>query len=115
MPYYDYLCDSCGRSCEIKHAWDDPGPRKCPHCGSSGKLKRLFSPTGIAFKGSGFYVTDSKSHNSAITANNVTNTSTETTETKEKPEVKPSVETDSKPSESETTVKPIKPADKDSV
>ena len=113
MPYYDYLCDSCGRSCEIKHAWDDPGPRKCPHCGSSGKLKRLFSPTGIAFKGSGFYVTDSKSHNSAITTNNSINKTTETTDSKVDTKVEPSIVTDSKPEEPKTTSEPTKPTDKE--
>ncbi len=113
MPYYDYLCDSCGRSCEIKHAWDDPGPRKCPHCGSSGKLKRLFSPTGIAFKGSGFYVTDSKSHNSAITTNSSTDKTTKASDSKEKPEVKSTEKTEVKPSEPQTTTEPTKSTDKE--
>ena len=78
---------------EIKHAWDDNGPRKCVHCGASGKLKRLFSPTGIAFKGSGFYVTDSKSHNSAVTT---------TQDSTPKEAVKPA--TDTKPTEPQAVV-----------
>ena len=35
------------------------GPTTCEHCG--GQLRRVFHPTGIIFKGSGFYRTDSRS------------------------------------------------------
>jgi predicted nucleic acid-binding Zn ribbon protein len=37
---------------------DDP-LTVCPACG--GRLRKLFSPVGIVFKGSGFYRTDSRS------------------------------------------------------
>ncbi|MDP9222983.1 MAG: FmdB family transcriptional regulator, partial [Actinomycetota bacterium] len=35
----------------------------CPHCG--GKLRKLYSPVGIVFKGSGFYSTESKKDSKA--------------------------------------------------
>ena len=58
MPIYEYACTSCGERIEAKQGFDDPPLEDCPHCG--GKLRKLFSPVGIVFKGSGFYSTDAK-------------------------------------------------------
>ena len=41
----------------------ESGPERCERCG--GELRRVFFPTGIIFKGSGFYKTDSRSAGSA--------------------------------------------------
>ena len=59
MPIYEYACTSCGERTEAKQSFDDPPLEECPHCG--GKLRKLFSPVGVVFKGSGFYSTDAKS------------------------------------------------------
>ncbi|MDQ3953763.1 MAG: hypothetical protein M3279_12510 [Actinomycetota bacterium] len=58
MPIYEYACTSCGERTEAKQGFDDPPLEDCPHCG--GTLRKLFSPVGIVFKGSGFYSTDAK-------------------------------------------------------
>lgn len=58
MPIYEYACTSCGERTEAKQGFDDPPLEDCPQCG--GKLRKLFSPVGIVFKGSGFYSTDAK-------------------------------------------------------
>lgn len=58
MPIYEYACTSCGERTEAKQSFADPPLEDCPHCG--GKLRKLFSPVGIVFKGSGFYSTDAK-------------------------------------------------------
>lgn len=58
MPIYEYACTSCGERTEAKQGFDDPPLEKCPHCG--GGLRKLYSPVGIVFKGSGFYSTDQK-------------------------------------------------------
>src|ERR671914_307414 len=58
MPTYDYQCRSCGTRIEVIHAMTDPGPEICETCG--GELRRVLYPTGIIFKGSGFYRTDSR-------------------------------------------------------
>ncbi len=58
MPIYEYACTSCGERTEAKQSFDDLPLEDCPHCG--GKLRKLFSPVGIVFKGSGFYSTDAK-------------------------------------------------------
>ena len=41
----------------------DDGPSTCEVCG--GQLRRVLYPTGIIFKGSGFYRTDSRATESA--------------------------------------------------
>jgi putative FmdB family regulatory protein len=59
VPTYDYRCRQCGRTTEVIHSMLEDGPTTCEHCG--GPLRRVLHPTGIIFKGSGFYRTDSRS------------------------------------------------------
>lgn len=61
MPLYEYECRSCGTVTDIRHGFDESVSEACPACG--GELMRRFSPTGIVFKGSGFYITDSRKSN----------------------------------------------------
>ncbi len=56
MPIYEYACTACGERTEAKQSFDDSPLQECPVCG--GKLRKLYSPVGIVFKGSGFYSTD---------------------------------------------------------
>lgn len=58
MPVYEYACTSCGERTEARQGFDDPPLEVCPTCG--GSLRKLYSPVGIVFKGSGFYSTDTK-------------------------------------------------------
>jgi putative FmdB family regulatory protein len=58
MPIYEYACTACGERTEAKQGFDDPPLEECPKC--SGKLRKLYSPVGIVFKGSGFYSTDGR-------------------------------------------------------
>jgi len=58
MPTYDYKCTDCNNEFETTHGIDDT-VESCPDCG--GKVRRLFHPVGIIFKGSGFYKTDTRS------------------------------------------------------
>lgn len=62
MPTYDYQCRTCGVITEVVHSMLEDGPAACDSCG--GELRRLVSPSGIIFKGSGFYKTDSRSSSS---------------------------------------------------
>ena len=59
MPTYEYACTECGESLEAVQKFSDDPLTVCPACG--GRLRKLFSPVGIVFKGSGFYRTDSRS------------------------------------------------------
>ena len=58
MPTYQYTCTDCGEPVEAVQKFSDDPLTVCPHCG--GKLRKVFSPVGIVFKGSGFYRTDSR-------------------------------------------------------
>lgn len=58
MPLYDYKCAACGKTFEIRHGFNDRHEAPCESCG--GALARVFNPAPIVFKGSGFYVTDSR-------------------------------------------------------
>jgi len=59
MPTYEYKCNNCEEIFERFHKITDPPLKECPVCG--GELTRLISGgIGVIFKGSGFYVTDSK-------------------------------------------------------
>jgi putative FmdB family regulatory protein len=58
MPLYDYACTKCGRTHEVRHGFDETYERPCDACGAP--LRRVFNPAPVVFKGSGFYVTDSR-------------------------------------------------------
>jgi putative FmdB family regulatory protein len=58
MPLYDYRCSQCGQTTEIRHGFNDTYSEPCAHCG--GAMSRVFNPAPIVFKGSGFYITDSR-------------------------------------------------------
>jgi putative FmdB family regulatory protein len=68
VPTYDYQCRSCGSVTEVIHSMLEDGPSVCERCG--GQLRRVLYPTGIIFKGSGFYRTDSRSNSSNASSGN---------------------------------------------
>ena len=54
MPIYEYLCEGCGRISEVMQKISEPGPKKCPECGSR-KIAKLVSRTAFQLKGGGWY------------------------------------------------------------
>ncbi len=58
MPTYQYTCTECGEPVEAVQKFSDAPLTVCAACG--GRLRKVFSPVGIVFKGSGFYRTDSR-------------------------------------------------------
>jgi putative FmdB family regulatory protein len=58
VPTYQYTCTDCGDQLEAVQKFADDPLSVCVACG--GKLRKVFSPVGIVFKGSGFYRTDSR-------------------------------------------------------
>jgi len=58
MPTYDFRCTSCSERFEVTRAMGGAVDECCPECG--GEAKRVFTPVGVAFKGSGFHNTDYK-------------------------------------------------------
>ncbi|MCB0977937.1 MAG: FmdB family transcriptional regulator [Acidimicrobiales bacterium] len=63
MPTYEYRCKDCDHQFEIVQSFSDESLRECPECG--GTLKKVFGNVGIAFKGGGFYKTDSRTGSSS--------------------------------------------------
>ncbi len=72
MPTYDYRCSTCEIDFDVFQSFSEDTLKKCPSkksgnspegCTSSGrgKVEKVFSAPGIAFKGTGFYKNDSRS------------------------------------------------------
>jgi putative FmdB family regulatory protein len=93
MPTYEYACTGCGERLEVVQRFTDDPLTVCPEC--EGALRKVFSPVGVVFKGSGFYKTDSRGSGS----------STGTTDSKT-----PAKEASADPAPSTTTA-PSKPAE----
>jgi putative FmdB family regulatory protein len=67
MPTYEYVCKACGDKFDIVQSFSDKPLKKHPgDCG--GPVQKVFHASGIVFKGSGFYVTDSRGASSVKTA-----------------------------------------------
>ena len=92
MPIYGYRCTNCGHQFEIQQRMSDDPLRVCPKC--QGKLTKVLYPTGVIFKGSGFYTTDYKASGKS-SENGSTSGSDAKPETK--PETKSEPKADSKP------------------
>jgi putative FmdB family regulatory protein len=63
MPTYQYACTECGERLEVVQKFSDEPLTVCPAC--EGRLRKVFSPVGVVFKGSGFYKTDSRPSSSS--------------------------------------------------
>ena len=95
MPIYEYECGLCRSRFEKRQKFDEEPEAVCPKC--EGTSRRVFHPTSIIFKGSGFYITDSRK----------SSTATSPDKPKEETAGKPREETAGKPRE-ETAGKPEK-------
>jgi len=56
VPTYEYQCDKCGRTFEVRQRISAPPLKTCETCG--GAVRRLISSTTFILKGEGWYVTD---------------------------------------------------------
>lgn len=57
MPIYEYECENKHRF-EKWQSMKDDAIKECPECGTA--VRRILHPAGIIFKGSGWYITDSR-------------------------------------------------------
>jgi putative FmdB family regulatory protein len=60
MPIYTYRCENCGVQFERRQNFSDAPLTRCPECNKK-SLRKVYTPVGIVFKGSGFYSTDHRS------------------------------------------------------
>lgn len=58
MPTYGYQCNKCKHEFSVFQSMKDDAISTCPEC--AGTVKRLLYPVGIVFKGSGWYINDSR-------------------------------------------------------
>ena len=58
MPIYEYFCNHCEKSFELKEGFDAEPVATCPIC--ERQAKRQFHAVAVIYKGSGFYTTDYK-------------------------------------------------------
>ena len=58
MPLYGYACYTCGTIFEQRQHFDDAPLQQCP-LGHS-EIRRVYAPAGVIFRGSGWYITDSR-------------------------------------------------------
>ncbi len=63
MPTYDYVCLTNDHRFEVKQSFSDDALTECIECGEP--VRKVFSAAGIVFKGSGYYVTDTRSSGSS--------------------------------------------------
>jgi len=58
MPKYAYRCTACAHEFETVQKFSEDPLKFCPECGSP--IHRVIFPAGIVFKGSGWYINDSR-------------------------------------------------------
>jgi putative FmdB family regulatory protein len=59
MPIYEYECKECGQRFEKMQPVTAEPLTECLNCGK-GPVRRVFHPVGVIFKGSGWYINDSR-------------------------------------------------------
>ncbi len=78
MPIYVYSCETCGAQFEEMRSFSDTRMPVCPDGHTN--VRRTFSPPAIHFKGSGWYITDSRKNRNGK-ANGKTESGEKATET----------------------------------
>ena len=67
MPLYEYRCRNCSHELEVRQKFADDPLSLCPNCGNE-ELFRVVQAAGVVFKGSGFYITDSRGKRDSLTS-----------------------------------------------
>ena len=74
MPTYEYECGHCNYRFDLRQSFNDEPQALCPQC--QGKARRVFHPAPIIYRGSGFYVTDSRKNSGPETGKSESKAST---------------------------------------
>ncbi len=92
MPIYEYECLACGTTFEKRQSFKEDPIADCPN--GHPETRRLLSTPAIVFKGSGFYINDSKSSKESTNGSSSKNGKSESSsETKSKAKAEPKPET----------------------
>ena len=65
MPTYTYRCNNCGVTFDHVQKFADKPLARCPEC--RGKVNRVPQASAVMFRGSGWYINDSKGSNKSST------------------------------------------------
>ena len=78
MPTYVYKFIDSGETIEVQQAFTDEALTEVAHpsTGAMMKVKKVFTPIGVTFKGGGFYKTDSRPSGSSASSGSTGSTST---------------------------------------
>lgn len=96
MPTYEYACSTCGHRFDVRQSFADDPLTDCPQCGAT--VRRVIYPSGVIFKGTGWYKTDSRKDSASHSA-----------DTKKSPADAPAAtsgDSDTSSTETKTTGKP---------
>ena len=74
MPTYAYRCTNCAHEFEAIQKFSDDPLTNCPECDA--EIRRVFQPVGIVFKGSGWYINDSRKGSDKSKTDSTTDTKT---------------------------------------
>lgn len=102
VPTYEYQCSRCKAVYELRQGFDAETTHKCEECGK-GTAKRILHAPKVLFKGSGWYVTDSKGKNPAAADSESKPESTESTPAKTETATEAKSSTEAKSASSEPT------------
>lgn len=102
MPIYTYRCENCGVQFERQQHFTDPPLTRCPECNKKA-LRKVYTPVGIVFKGSGFYSTDHRSPSGAGRSSSSSSSNSDKSATEKPAEKKKDSETSSTTAEKSTT------------
>jgi len=64
LPTYEYHCPACNATYDLRQSFSAETTHTCEECGK-GTAKRVLHAPPIVFKGSGWYVTDSRGKSSS--------------------------------------------------
>jgi putative FmdB family regulatory protein len=107
VPTYEYECKSCKAVYELRQGFDAATTHKCEECGK-GTAKRVLRVPSVVFKGSGWYLTDSRNSKTAVSEGGASASDAESSpggdsKTESKPAAKAEAKTESKKSESKSS------------
>jgi putative FmdB family regulatory protein len=103
-----YRCNDCNYEFEQRQKMADEPLTECPSC-EDGRVRRVVNSVGVVFKGSGFYVTDSRGKKNGTTSS-TTKSGTTDTESTSSSTTDSSTSTESKPEKSKSEKKETTPA-----
>lgn len=109
MPTYEYRCTTCEERFEVWQSFTTKPLRTHDVCG--GPVQKVFHASGVVFKGSGYYVTDSRSNGSGSDAKSKDPDKTKTdnadkTDKSDKSDKKPAKDTEKAKGKSEPVPTP---------